>query len=514
MLALTVLLYALRRRKSRLFAAAGFFLALGLYSYQACKAFPLFIFLCMAFEFLRSREEWKKDRGRWLVFWLSFLVCAAPLLNWMVREGSLGRREAEVSIFSKIRSEGNLSPLVKNLEDGAAIFNRRYDTNSQSNYGGRRMLDDGTGAVFLLAFAYAFFKVKQKPYFYGLSGLLVMSLPALFSENGGHAGRMLGLTPFIAYLCSLFLGDLYAQWEVSFPAGRKGIIGGLGFLFLAGCAAQNYYLYFIRQSADPAYLSDFSWPESKVGGIIGASGGEAEFFLPSRFYGHPTVDYLSGPEGKQVHLLDPGNLPQPESYGPGKDFYFLLDDFKMGVLDLLRSAYPGGETEAFQNPLGETPLYAYKVPAPLLEREARGPWNQTRGLWGDYRHSPQDAAPFLTRLDPVVNFTFRDLPSIGSPLFIRWTGKFLAPRAGDYGFQIVTYENALAQWTVDGKQKTNWEAHPSSAFHLKSGWHEMSLAFQTPPSPIGTVDLLWKRPGDSKYEFMPNGSFGVIQTGK
>ena len=253
MLALFFLLLA-RSRGKGWWAAAGFFLAAGLYSYQALKAVPLFFILYMFFEFRTDPSARQRNAWSWLVFWLSFLCFAAPLLGWMTQSQSLGRREAEVSVFAKIKTENSLRPLWTNLCDGAAIFNRRYDTNGQSNFGGRRMLDDVTGVLFILGLAYAASRLKEKPTFYAAAGLGVMSLPALLSENGGHAGRMLGITPFIAYLCALLIMEIRVKWKSLGPAkGPAKFWGTVGMAGLLGAAALiNFQDYFGGQIRDPA----------------------------------------------------------------------------------------------------------------------------------------------------------------------------------------------------------------------------------------------------------------------
>ena len=513
MLALAVFLYALRRNRSWLFAAAGFFLALGLYSYQALKAFPLYVLACALFEFWKDRAEFRKNFRHWIVLGLAFLCSVAPLFVWIFQNDSLGRREPEVSIFHKIQEARNWTPLTQNLTDNLQALNRRHDTNSQSDFQGRRLLDDFTGTLLVLALIYGISKIKKRSYFYAVAGMAVMDLPCLLSENGAHAGRMLGMTPFIAYLLALVLFEWRERWNGVFVNRREvRLIGaGLFICFLGLAAFHNFKTYFYEQIRDSAYLNDFSWPESQVGKIIAGDSGKTAFFLSSRFYGHPTVDYLANSRLTQVHTLDLSQPPLPRDYPPGTDFCFFVDELKMGTLNFLIQLYPGGEVVPFPNPLGQVPLYAYRVSAEALNKVGAELPKIRRGLYGIYSHSDQaDDNPFLKRWDPVINFTFRDLPLNSSPLWAHWNGRFLVSQAGLYDFLVLTYETSQARLVIDGAEKTDFIPQPSEAVRLKKGWHRLDLLFFNPSSAIATVNLLWKKPGQEKYEFVPNEDLGLV----
>jgi len=337
-----------------------------------------------------------------------------------------------------------------------------------------------------------------------------MSLPALLSENGGHAGRMLGITPFIAYLCALLIMEIRVKWKSLGPAkGPAKFWGTVGMAGLLGAAALiNFQDYFGSQIRDPAYLNDFSWPETKVGQAIAGDDGKTEFFLPSRYFGHPTVNYLAGPALKRTHQLDLANPPRPGLFPRGEAFCFLLDEFKMGTLNFLQSAYPGGETSVFHNLLGETPLYVYQVSAPVLAKIASGYPLIQRGLRGSYYPSQgTNGRPFLDRWDPVINFTFRDL-LFAQPSFIRWQGHLLIPLNGLYDFLVVTYQSGQATLKIDDQSVENFSLESPSQLKLKKGWHDLQLTFREGAGPIDSINLLWKKPGQEKYEFIPNENFG------
>ena len=509
--ALGFLFHSLRKKRWPFAALAGLFASLGLYSYQAFKAFPLFLILAMAYEFLKDRREFQGQERSWAVFWLVFFLGASPLLGWMMDQGKIGRREAEVSVFSRVEEAGSAAPLWRNLKDAAFMFNRRGDINSQSNFKSHRMLDDVSGVFFVLGAGWAFRRFKERAFFYALAGLGVMSLPSLLSINGGHAGRMLGTTPFTALLCALPVSESWGQGAVLLKKNPLlfRALEGAGMGLLAVAAFLNFHLYFQEQAVDPHCRGDFSWAETTVGRAIARAEPKTEFFLPSRFYDHPTIKFLTYPHWEKMHPLDLSHPPQPSSYPKGTSFAFWEEKYNIGALDFLTQCYPGGKVDAFQDTLNQTALYRCQAAAGSLGALKPGFPRLQRGLYGVYQVSGGEK-PFLERWDPMINFTFRDLPETSAPLKIHWTGRFRAPRKGDYVFQVAVWGGQQARIFVDGSGGKTFTFSPSLPITLNVGWHRLELDFQKGLYPIASVNLFWRPPHEEHYEFMPNQAFGPI----
>ena len=510
--ALGLLYHSLRKAQWPFAALGGLAAALGLYAYQSFKAFPVLALVLMGYEFLKDRRGFRSQERPWAVFWLVLVLGAAPLLGWMMDKGEVGRREAEVSVFTQMREAGSPAPLWRNLKEAALMFNRTGDTNAQSNIPGHRMLDDITGAFFIIGLGFALRQWRERPFFFALAGLSVMNLPSLFSINGGHAGRMLGTTPFTALLCAMGALQIWEGGWALLPqrpgSGRAFQVSATGVLALA--AFLNFHVYFNEQAHDPQCRWDFSWNETTVGRAIAQADPRTEFFLPSRFDGHPTVKFLTYPHWERMHPLDLSGPPQPSAYPPGSSFCFWEEQYNAGALGFLAQCYPGGKVDAFQDPLGQAALYDYRVPAAALAALKPGFPRVQRGLYGTYRTAGNDR-PFLERWDPLINFSFRDLPQTSLPLQIHWTGHFRVPKGGNYEFQVVTWPGEGVRILVDGRGNTVFADSTVLPLPLKAGWHRLDLDFQKGDSPIAAVNLLWKRPGQGRYEFIPNDAFGPVK---
>src|ERR1700677_1542706 len=466
----------------------------------------------MFFEVFRERNLFRKNKEVWAVLWIVFVLTAAPYAAWMLHNGALGRRESEVSVFALIHDQNSLIPLVENIRDAVLVFNRSGgDWNNQANFQHHRILDDITGVCFVLGFFYALQRAKERVYFTFLSVLGLMSLPAVFSNCGASLGRLLGATPFVACLCGLFLSDLWSRWKTTHPSPVfKQVVLGLFLIMLAGIGFENYHAYFVTQAQIPECQNDCSWSESRAGRFIAALPTNTQCFLPSLFYGHPTVKYLTYPNGDRLHPLDPAHPPQPAGFPKGSAFCFLLDEYKMGTLQFLESLYPGGKPEIFLDPLGNVALYTYLVSAPDLEK-LRGPAPE-RGLEGFYRHtSDGKEKPFLVCGDPLLNFNFRDLPGTGTPLYIHWTGQFKAAQDGLYRVGALISFTASGHIEVDQKNPQAFTNNPYWEGELKKGWHRLDFEYQDPGSAVTKVSLLWKPPGQPQFGWMPNEVFGRVR---
>ncbi|HET9869069.1 MAG TPA: hypothetical protein VFR02_01045, partial [bacterium] len=316
--------------------------------------------------------------------------------------------------------------------------------------------------------------------------------------DAGHAGRSLGATPFVALTAGLLLEALWRRAK-----GKLSLVFGAALLAFIGW--QNWHDYFKVQTRDPACRNDCSWAESRVGELVARDGGATEFFLTSRFEGHPTVLYLAGGKASQCQPLDPSALPAPQDRRPGGAFCFLLGGDAGGMLEYLKACYPGGEVGSRENPLGETALIGYRVGPQALAKLGKARPGSGRGLLGSYAHlDASGEKPFLMRLDPVLNFGFRDLPGTGSALFIHWRGTFHAARAGDYEWVAVTAGYGRARLQVDGKS-VDFTEDPRLSVELAPGPHRLDLWYRQPATPLSELHLLWRPPETGGLVFVPNG---------
>jgi 4-amino-4-deoxy-L-arabinose transferase-like glycosyltransferase len=501
---LSFFLLASRKGKPIFLIPAAFFCGIGLYGYQALKTVPFLVLALAVFEFRRKNREIKISRPAVLFFFLLILGMSFPLLHYIAQDGSFGQRESELFIGKKILGEKSLRPLLKVWTGTAVMFNRKGDLNPWHNLPGHRMLDDGTGILFLLGLAYAWRIRKTREGAYPLIGFFILSLPGLLSTDIAPTNRLLGLTPFVAFFAGL--GGAHWGWTFleAFQRKRKILILSAA-LALALVTVQNTYLYFGLQAKDPGYQEGFEPKPNQIGQAVDrlqkTAPGHFRYFVDPLYFHHPTVDFLSYGSRKDVLEFD-ANLWAEGSNPRDKDALIFLADGKTGVAQWLQLLFPGGREERLSNPAGR-PFSFYLIPQEDLNRAK--PWN--RGLKGLYRNSTDWKSPQeTTRIDPLLNFSSgRDFPFPNYfPFRIRWTGGLNLKLAGDYEFQVLT-EDRCRFW-LDGKPTA-----VEKPLRLSAGPHRLKLEFEKDGGYYTTLRLIWKKPGDKSWEIVPAQSFGIIR---
>ncbi|HJT24877.1 MAG TPA: hypothetical protein VJ873_09885 [bacterium] len=355
----------LKDRESYLSAViAGGIFAMGLYTYQAYKIVPLLILLFALYELASRPKEilakWKSIAG----FSIAFLVLAFPYFKHTLNMWGQGSREGELLIFSRVHEQHSWQPLIYNLWRTAVMFHWHGDAMSRHNIQDYRMLDDVTGVLFFLGIVGAVVFLRKKPWFYGLTGLLVMTVPCVLSIDAAHANRMLGTTPFIALLAALPLSALWSRYGSFFREKGKAVffplllVLPLGFMTL-----QNYNAYFNIMARSLTSWSEYAARETAIGKAIAKYGDDYDYYITPVYYNYYTITFFGYFHQDRIHPL---LLPDSEiTHTPNtsRGMYFAIEQSRPGLLDMAKSLYPGGTAEYLLDPAGNTAEYFYRVSA-------------------------------------------------------------------------------------------------------------------------------------------------------
>ena len=166
---------------------------------------------------------------------------------------------------------------------------------------------------------------------------------------------------------------------------------------------------------------------------------------------------------------------------------------------MLQTKFPQGKVEKYEYFKGWPLVYFYQVPAgsPCL-REKPG------GIKGIYRLTNDWSGPsVLNRVDPVLNFTFRNDFGLGNfkTFSVRWSGSILASKPGPYSFLFLTTDEAVV-W-VDGRKILEGKGDHESVLFLKAGRHPLRVDFRKSSGVDTVFNFLWKVPGTQDYRVVP-----------
>lgn len=386
------LLHGLKTGKRWVFYTAGTFFALGLYTYQAYKIFPILLLVLGLYEWFHNRQAVVKNVRNLLAFAVVFFLLISPLAYQTVHSGSLGWREDNFNIYANIRQSHSLKPLVDMIWRTGMMFNRMGDNNERHNLPNYKMLDDVTACLFVLGLFFGLFRIARRKYFVAVVGFLFMCLPCILSQDAAHANRMLGTTPFIAFLAALPIAAIWGRVRE-----RWGGYGEVLFLVVLTepflfMAFQNYHDYFELQAHSNSMWSTGVWagysvPETKIGETIMAQGEKDDYYLMPRFYNYPTINFLSYNHQERVKKMVMPAYFAPLATDKGRGIYYAMIKDHSGVMGVLKELYPGGHEEQARNPKGEVMVDYFIVPPEAVTR-AKGMDGRINGQEGHFPDFP------------------------------------------------------------------------------------------------------------------------------
>ena len=474
------LLHGLKTGKRWAFVTAGVFFALGLYTYQAYKIFPMLLVVFGLYELAsnwgRLTQASKGDgflsktlfllrhpnAKNLAAFSLVFFLLVTPLIYQTFKTHDVGWRESNYNIFQKIHEAHSLEPLWFMISNTAQMFNRTGDVNERHNIPNHRMLDNYSATLFVLGLAFAFFHLKQRKYFFGVAGLFIMSLACILSQDPAHANRMLGTVPFVALLAVLPIAALWRRVQAAW-----GILGELVIVlfllqpaFLMGL--ENYKTFFEEFAGANSLYSSGVWAgysvsETRVGELILKEGENYDYYLMPRYYDYPTVNFLSYFHKDRVKKMEmPGDFAPFKTDDPKRGVCYVMMHEHSGVLKLLKELYPTGILEEPRDLTGAVMVEFFKVPASAVA--------QAHGLKGDWGKGEQVVTAFPKGLPP-------------GPYHGVYKGNVFVAEAGNYRF--ATQSNGKVSWSIAGRTIL-----PATRLFLPRGFYSIEVRLNAGEGPV------------------------------
>ncbi len=247
------------------YALAGFFVGLGLHSYNAFMLVPLLFFGILVFA--RLTRPLTETSVTWLAIglWLVFLVSAAlPLVRFAYEQPDqyLFRAATRITAMEQPIAQGVVVTLVRNIGRALGMFNYVGDVVFTSNVPYYRQLGFASAVLFVLGFGQALVDWRHQPNALSivlLVGLLMPSTAALaFPQEVPSAVRAVGVLPAAVMFPAIALGSvgrvLAGAAKRIEPAGQMRASGLMTLSAAAGAIALGlsaealavYPLYFHR----------------------------------------------------------------------------------------------------------------------------------------------------------------------------------------------------------------------------------------------------------------------------
>ncbi len=234
------------------------------YTYLAVRLLP-FVFVPVGLLLLwRERQKlWEMRRGL-LLFLFAALITAGPLLLHFARQPEhFSMRTGQVNILAQAGLPGL-------LDNGLTVLGMAFvrgDFNLRLNFPDRPVLDFFTILPFLVGLLLALARLGRPGYLFLLSGLGVLLIPTLLSEEAPNFGRSFGAYPFVVILLALGVDWLsQAGHRIRPRLGTAVAIGATGALVLAMLLAVR--VYFVDWANHPESFAAWDTGYTQVAGEI------------------------------------------------------------------------------------------------------------------------------------------------------------------------------------------------------------------------------------------------------
>jgi 4-amino-4-deoxy-L-arabinose transferase-like glycosyltransferase len=380
----------LRRGSRWAFVGCGFFLGLGMYTYQAARLLPLLVALGFVYGVWSRKSLAKGDAVNLVLVFAVALIVFAPLGYYFVTHpGSFSFRiEQTVVVDTSQEMSDNVCVLAGKLRDVLLMFSLRGDDWPTVNLPGRPALNPFLSATFFLGIFICLLRIKRPPYLLVLTWLGVMIVPALLAEQAALAKRTIGTLPAVAMLVAIGLlvpCDALRRWVLQRPSRwSKVLYTGLAVAMGAGfvySGVLTYRDYFVIWGQDPAMFTHFDVGPDAIGEYVKGLPSDEQIYLSPVPPEHPSVVLNSegrpGVKGYNGRVC----LVLPRRAAHNTTYVVVPHDDK-NSLSLLGAYFPqGGVVD--EGPLHyQLPYFlAYRVPA---HAEAQmEPTYPLEADWGD-----------------------------------------------------------------------------------------------------------------------------------
>jgi 4-amino-4-deoxy-L-arabinose transferase-like glycosyltransferase len=372
------------------FVASGISLGLGAYTYQAARLFPILVVFAFLYVIAARHKLNRNDIANLGIVSLVALLVFIPLGTYFVAHpGSFLQRVEQASVIGVDQDlVGNLQAIGKGFVDTLLSFSIRGDLEPTTNLPGRPSLNAFLSVLFVLGMLISLIRIKKPVYAFLLTWLVLLIIPAIFSQQGPVAKRAIGALPVVMILVAVGalvpLDRLRTRAMQENRGWARVVAVALSVVLLAGLAytaMRTYWDYFITWATDPDQFTHFEVGPTALGQYAATLPPDELIYVSPVAPDHPAIVYntqnrsgIGGYDGRACLVL-PQEAQEDTTYliVPGED---------AGSLDLLQAAFPQGEIVA-QGPLHYNQPYflAFQVPSGSTVQTL--PSHPLEITWGD-----------------------------------------------------------------------------------------------------------------------------------
>ena len=365
-LALLFLYRGLDRHRRLDWALSGVVTGLALYFYAGARLTPLVLAAVLGYLFLLSpRKFWDEHRAGVMVLATAALITAAPMLQYAARfPNDFNARINEVGIIQSGWLENEVTvvgrPLATVLFDqfqrAALMFN--YYPDRTVWYGlAEPMLDPLFGAIFLMGLIYGLLRLFTPAHGARIAPMVAwwwggMILGGMLTESPPSSQRLITLAVPTMFFVAYVLWDIVGLARQAWPGVSRAAALAVAAVLFAFISLTTYFAEYTPQRL-------YGGPNAELATAIAPQlnelKGDHTFFMaapPFMYWGFATLPFLV-PGAAAQDIEEPLVDPRAQGYAPdGRGLVYIVHPARAGEMDVLRSAFPGGEERIIESGAG------------------------------------------------------------------------------------------------------------------------------------------------------------------
>lgn len=370
---------ALKYRRRNDFLMTGLVLGIGLNGYNAFRVAPLLVAAFLALWFIFNLRRFDGAQFRYylaniLLLFALMVVAMMPLLRYMTEHPNnfWYRIATRLTNVEQPVPANPVGVLARNVVNASLMFNWTGDEAWPNSIPNDPVLEYVTGALFLLGFVYAIYRLgryRETAYLYLLVGLGIMLLPSIlslaFPNENPSVVRAGGAIPFVFTIVALPLAWLARAFKQSMvdPTVRRVIVTAVMALIVFISIVNNYLRYFVDFNESYRKLS---WNSSEVAAAIRSYEGVVDLdhtwilLYPHWIDTRNVAINLHSIGWEQT--LPSGNDANAQVVDPSAKLYVLNMNDSTN-LNELRQIFPAGQMRVFHSPTPGHDFLLFYVPS-------------------------------------------------------------------------------------------------------------------------------------------------------
>ncbi len=190
------------------FGLSGLLAGLGLYTYMAARAVPIYYAIFMIYLALFHRARFRQNWRAILLFWLILILAVLPLIAYLGLNPGAEYRISEIDAPLRAFLDGDLLPITQNLFKIVGMFGLSGDPLWRQNVAGRPVFDPLLGLFFYGGLLLALLRMRDARYAFLLLWLASSVLPSLVTVDAPSSIRMINAVLVVTVFPVTFINML------------------------------------------------------------------------------------------------------------------------------------------------------------------------------------------------------------------------------------------------------------------------------------------------------------------